>query len=603
MPRVPLLPQVQSSPLGAPRVGVDPSAAGGAAIAQGLQQLNAGVTQAAGELERVYRHEKQKAQAVLLTDAETAFSRAITSELQGDSTAEAATPGASRRPGFLQLRGTTAAESSAKAVEALRKAQAQVAERLTDAEVRQLFLQRSAGQLESAVGRVESHVGAEVQAAAEGSLKARVKEAVDAVANASATEDFDTAAKELFSLEGNVRALASSPEVAEAQLGDIKARMAAVRLQKRIDANDWKGAETVYSEVKEALGADAARFEKSIAGLRTDVKAESLAGELSAKFIRKDGTLNESEAMKALRKEAGSDVKLLDEATTRLRQRAAEFKRDFDVRADDVSRQAFAVFNKKGWAGIPTQLKDALNEVNPNLYMRLKDETEQRYRRSQASKADAKRDQDMANRLAMQEYMKLPQEERAALDVGAFTSSMGVDKLGAGAIEVQQRRDKDAVQKGQSVREGDFVRNVQAEASGVITDKVQLGLLQAESRIAHDRFVQDFKRPPNVDEERQLTQVLLQKVVKERWGILPDGEQFEFQRRAAERKEAMKKQQPQPPPAAAARPATPAPSATPQTGRPPLYVRARQLKAEGKSRAEAARILTSEGYNLSELGN
>jgi hypothetical protein len=594
---------VQSSPLGAPRVGIDPSAANGAAISQGLQQLNAGITQATGELERVYRHEKQRAQAVAVTDAETAFSRAITTELQGDSTVETSAPGALRRTGFLQLRGTAAAESSAKAVESLRQAQKKVAEGLTDAEVRQLFLQRSAGQLESAVGRVEGHVGAEIQAAAEVSLKARVHEAIEAVANAAPAEDFDTAQKEAWSLWGNIQALALSPEAAEAQLADVKARMAGLRLQKRLKVKDVKGAEEVYAEVKDVLGADAVKFEEDLASLRTNVNAESLAATLSAAHLRKDGLLDEKAAMAALREAAGADVKLLDEATLRLRHRATEAKRDWDMRVDDLSRRAFAEFNKKGWGGMDSKLRDELNEANPNLWDRLRDDAEQRYRRSQESKSDAQRAQSEANRLAMQEYMKLPQEERAALNVGVFVAGMGgVDKLGLGAIEVQQRRDKDAVQKGQSVREGDFVRNVSAEASGVITDKTQLSLLQAEARIAHDRFVQDFKRPPSVDEQSRLTQVLLQKVVKERWWILPDGEQFEFQRRAAERKEAMKKQQPQATPAAAPRPAAASPAATPQAGRPPLSVRARQLKAEGKSRAEAARILTSEGYDLSELG-
>lgn len=613
MPRIPLLPQLQSNAAPLVRTPLDAGDAGGEAIAKGLSRFGAGLESAGQDLGMLYKAEKQKAQAVAVTNAETEFARAVNAQLLGEETVEPLAAGLSpedafnaevrrgRRRGFMELRGEAAAAASADTVDALRKLQQDVASKVSDAEARRLFLQRSGGQLESAVAKVEGHVGGEVRAAGLSALKARVNVALDEVARAAGTTDEMAALEKLAEVEGPVRALSLSKEEADSTLADFRAQAAEVRLEKRLASQDWRGAEALWAQVKDSVRAESRpRLEKAMATLRLDGQAEELVDKVSAlNGVRmKDGRLDEGEAFKALESATAQDEKLRSEARVRLRQRIHDVEQAWAQDTKDVGRRAFSVYNQKGWSGIPAGLKAELNERDPALYNRLYDDATARYRRARGDVDSSRREQTEANRLAMQAYMKLPLEERTGLAVPQFLAGFGADKVGVGAVEVQQRKDKDALQRGAGVAESNFVQDTMAAAAGIITQKKQREVLEAEARLAHTQFEQANKRPPNRDESKRLTDSLLRTVTIERpyWF---DSEKPEFERRAEERREAARQQPaaPVPPPAApAAAPAASGGVPPLPNPRPTAAQRAAQLKSAGLNNLQIANQLNADGY-------
>jgi hypothetical protein len=108
-----------------------------------------------------------------------------------------------------------------------------------------------------------------------------------------------------------------------------------------------------------------------------------------------------------------------------------------------------------------------LNRNRPDLEKRLRDDAYAKWRQSKSDKSEVQRELREARKLAHDDFLSRPVEEQATLDLAA-TYGGTTDELGLGDIGVLQRKAKNAVDKGQALKVGDFLRDGLAQGFGVV---------------------------------------------------------------------------------------------------------------------------------------
>lgn len=577
--RIPVLdgPQVSSRPVGTPYGGGDQHA-GGEVVAQGLAQLGEGLGRAAQKIEEV----RKRADAVAVNDLLTAYQSDVISALDGSG----------EQPGFMSTKGVEAQAKRADLLAGLEKRGGQLEESLSGDDQKKLFRQHAQKIYLGGRTRVESHVQQQRRTAEIASLDARAATSLTAIANSYA--DDAQVADTSKAVEQTIRAFEApmGAAVADAKVAEWRSKVAQTRLNQFLAAKDWQGAQAVFAQAKGDLGPAAAQYQKAIDGTKRDSAADGMAQQLAREFTGKDGRVDVTAALAKLDETGGTDTALKDEARHRLEARVVEMDKAWKQDTEKVSDAAFGAYNTGGWPAIPWALKQELNSRNPDLYHRLEKESEMKLRGSRSDQAAARREQAERNKEALNNFLTLPASERATVKVDEWAMGRGLDPLGLSDIKRHQRGSIEVVDKGLSVNSDKFVGQAMAAGQGVAKSKKAKEQLKAEATLEFQRFIDQNKRPPSVDEALELTSKLVENTLEPGW-LWGTNEVPEYERRAHERANGVID------PATPARPpGQPVPPGTTLETPPkaPVGERYQQLKREGKSPKEIAETLNAEGY-------
>lgn len=569
MPRIPIDQNrpISARPMATPfaRQNFD---TGASELAKGLFAAGDAVDEGMREEAKKQQEAKQKADAVAANDALTQFQRDNTHAFYGDS--ESSTPAAGgAAPGdstqhllnkewetagdapapYLGLRGKEATEGSADTLEWLETRRQGLEEKLSNNEQKELFRKHSQRLVESAHETVERHAFAERKRAEVASLEARQQTTLQDIAN-KYTDDVATE-KQAQAVEGTLRAFALSPEDADSKAAGWRAQVAETRLNQYLGANDWKGAQAVLDKAKGSLPAKAAaQFQRAIDSTKRDGVADAIASEIAKQSTSDDGRIDAETALQRLDASVQGDVKVKDEARQRLKQYIVESDAAWERETKRVSSAAYSAFNQSGWRGIPGPLKEELNARNPQLYDRLHDDSERKFRQRGLDGAEARREQAERDRIAKNSFLELPASAQAETDVDEFLAGRGASPGMASEIKVHRRKAGDVVQKGEAASETEFVKQAKAAAQGIVRGKDALKTFEAEALLEYRRMSEEKKRAPSGDESTKAIGGLLLKGMTGK-GWFGPSEEFGFQRSARERKEGA------PPAAPAAAPAQP----------------------------------------------
>lgn len=516
----------------------------------GMESISQGLGQAANGADRMaanYQRAQDEADVVAVNDALAELENDKITALHGDTREKSgglldgaipnqenldevweAPPGA-----FLATKGMQAAEKSSETMDWLSAQRSKRAGKLTTDKQRELFLRQSEKLTTGARNQVESHVSNQIQVAKQASLEGRQKVALHDVANNYADEEL--VAEQTEGVEEVLRALSLSDEDAEAKVTAWRSSVTEVRLNKYLAANDWKGAENLFAREKDVLGPHSVQFEKQIEAVKRDSVADAAAMKAVDGAMFSSGKVDSEKALAAIDAMDG-DSQLKDEARRRTQQRIVQKERAWDAETEKISKESFAAYNSGGWNGIPAPLKLELNERNPELYSRLRNDSERRWKERNQNSAEARREQLERDRIARFEYLSLPAEERAGTDLDEFLAGRGASPVLSSELKVHKRKAGETVQKGEASSESESIRQAMAAAQGVIKGKKDQQEFRAEAALAFQRFQEQHKRAPSQKEwSAEVADMLLK---EERPGLLfGTNEERRFKRLARERKQ------------------------------------------------------------------
>jgi hypothetical protein len=220
------------------------------------------------------------------------------------------TPDAPQGPGFLQMRGMDAVGSSTNAYDALKKRQQDLLNGLTNDKQRELFQQESDGLLVSSRRRIEDHAAQQIGVGQEDSLKSARATALNTIANNYT--DPSVVQQQVSSVIGPAHALLAGRPAAEKQFeAEMMQDVASTRLNQYIANKDWKGAQTLYSQVKDQLGIKADHFENVINIERDRQQGDAAALQVVNSARKPNGFIDEAKAVatfEAIPKDTRSDA-------------------------------------------------------------------------------------------------------------------------------------------------------------------------------------------------------------------------------------------------------------------------------------------------------
>ncbi|MGH9811526.1 MAG: hypothetical protein ACRD4T_00170 [Candidatus Acidiferrales bacterium] len=520
MPRVPLLevPQVETRALPTPyeRTASD---TGLGDLAAGLQRLGAGLERRRLREEQEQAQERKaeearqaKHQEALARANATAASDALNELKHGSQTGLYGDKG---QGGFLATRGQDAAKASEVSLAEMQKRAEALSRRLANDEQRGIFRQHAQGVLLGFRQDVDRHVSTQQRAAEQASLEGAKQLALSSVAHRFGDEL--AVERESRAVEDRLVAFSLSPEDAARDVAEWRRSVVKTRMGALLEAKDWQGAEALYGKAKELLGPEGARIEKDIRAVRRDGEADRLAISAVESAIDDDGRVDADRALAGVDVVTEGDTDIRDEARRRAQQRIMVAERAYDAETERLSKEAHAAYNRGGWNGVPGPLKDALNERNPGLYGRLRDDSDRRYRQRRGAAVDARREQADRDRDARNEFNALSPSERAETDLDAFLAGRGVGKVGASAIKVDQRKAIDSVVKGEAQSETEFLRQARAASLGEgLKGKATAKEFNAGATLRYQQFIEEKKRAPNSTEAKELiADLVLERVTEE----------------------------------------------------------------------------------------
>jgi hypothetical protein len=196
----------------------------------------------------------------------------------------------------------------------------------------------------------------------------------------------------------------------------------------------------------------------------------------------------------------------------------------YDAGTSRLLSEAMASYNVNGWSGMSPALKERLNgrhddERGPALYNRLQEAARAKYKAHQGSKSDQQRWQTQQNRDAMNDFLALPVDVQATIDLspqGTFAQEHpNADVHGFKAIGPKQRHANEVVEKGDSVGFENFVTGVEADAESRLPPartKKERDERAAKKKAARARGTAEFMKfrekhsgnAPSVDEAAAL---------------------------------------------------------------------------------------------------
>lgn len=305
-----------------------------------------------------YAASQESAAELVTTDAQTRYTHEITTTLDGPEATDVnqlsaayqtdfeepagQPPTAPEGPtGYLSSRGTVALERTEETLEHLEKRRKEIAEKLPTEASRNRFLERSAAMYEEARKRVYAHSRQEVGEARGASAKAAASASLDAVAADYSSDQTMQLQEE--TIGPVIRAQQLSPEDGDAKLLEWRKQATTARLNRYLSNKDWRGAESLYGDAKETLGASGEQIEKHIQTLKQDAEGEATALK-AVEGARNEGTgrVDPLKARKALDKmEPGPER---EEAEQRLERRLTAADKNWKSTVDGYYERAFGAY-------------------------------------------------------------------------------------------------------------------------------------------------------------------------------------------------------------------------------------------------------------------
>ena len=446
--RIPVIdgPSVDSRPQQSPGLYVPQQSD---AVAQAVDRTGAEVGQAVDQYVARAAQAKAKADALQEANATTALEREFNAQLYGISGADG-----SRTPGFLETQGLSASENSAATIEGLAKARQKIAESLANDEQRSSFLARSDQMLVGAQRTVESHTAQQFRVAQAASAQALQAQTLEGVFNAP--DDLATPIRSA-AVESSLRALAPSPEAADAAVAKWRSTLAATQIDRELNGNDFASADKLYEEKHDDLGllrdnvaARIASAKKAAATAGANAQAELAVEGILGKSRNEDGYVDEAKARAAL--EAVPETERTRVRTLLNAQLTEESKR---LEYDNKQRrlQALELERKQGLGAVLSDRKlvEGFDKYDGEFLHRMLNEADLKWRRAQAAKnndAGARREQAALDATALNEYQALGQQEMADTDPEDFATGRGMSEVAKSKLKVLHTKAGGAVTKG-----------------------------------------------------------------------------------------------------------------------------------------------------------
>ncbi len=402
---------------------------------------------------------------------------------QQDPGAEGYTPN-----GYLELQGDTAVEHSVPTQQYLQKELKRIADVAPNERVKAALQHKFALMYDQAHQQIESHTSQQIEVAKQASANALLNTArTDVTLN---PED-DNAAALAFAkgVDAATLGFKSAPDKAAREQA-WHGQIAADRLSALIDKGDFKKADAVLNSNRQALGVKADAFEKVIQGHKDQAQAQVVAQTFVESSMSPDGTVDEAKLNKLLDTVAPEKRKLVDEVT---KQAVVRAEHAVKQQKENIATGVFKQVNVKGFWGVPQAQRDALNQADPVLYDRLKNEADRQFRERHATDHEAQRLQNERNRDALEVYKKQADGDpagRAKVDLDHMLAGLGVDGPGRHIIEAHQAADKQTVAKGNADKEPAFVQQaVDAILPGKARTKENGAQFEGVKTMARDAFL------------------------------------------------------------------------------------------------------------------
>ncbi len=440
--------------------------------------------------------------------------------LTEDDIASVGAPGEHQK-GFLDTRGSEAYEKAGDVTEALSKKYDSLVAAAGNQTQRTLFQNRLNQLKASAHLQIAEHEGQQRRvvevAATNGLLDTSLRSASNLYDQPKEWRPFVKDA--LDSLQRS-----SLPEEFEAKKADYLSKVSQTVISGYLEHGDIAGAQRQFKADSDTLGPDGAAVKARIdQALKVqqraaiDIEGEKLAAKMVGEATSPTGKVDEAKALAAVDKIPEGPLR--DEARQRLHQRITAVTAAYKEDTDTISKAAFGAFNTGGWSGIPPGLKTSLNERNPELYDKLKNEAERKWKARQGSKADERREQAAINKEALNDFMSLPTADRAKQDMKLFLADHpGVDQLGASALGPHKQNAAAVLEKAGAEQESEFVRQAVAARpvlkpgsenpltkSGKATAAANDKAWRARATLAYQQFVLTHQKAPTDEEAAKLS--------------------------------------------------------------------------------------------------
>ena len=329
MPRVPMLNGPSLEPRGAPSSAPN-LLSGSSALGTAVQQVGGAIEQQAGKVEAKFQKEAREAEAVIGADA----------DLELDSRLEAV------KAETFKLKGLSASEGRAKAVEQAAKSRAEVAATIKSEAERNRFLTRSATAVMAARRQIEHYVGSEYDAHRQGVVKATEESAI-AKAQSGVLDPAEFSLIETNAIR-TIRETQRSEEEGTQRIADFQSRTAAGYTQGLLAQGRVSDAVQYVEKSRATLGARYPEAKALVDRANAGAEKDRIAGEVAklvdttAEAVRTpDGYVTEEDLRKAVPVE-GYEGSQRDQVEAALRQRVqlehARFKADGDKHRDNVNR-------------------------------------------------------------------------------------------------------------------------------------------------------------------------------------------------------------------------------------------------------------------------
>lgn len=305
--------------------------AGSAALTKGMEDFGKGVGSVGDMLASQVGAEQHRASVAIATDKQNALKSDYNARLDGgaprqqgatvvsgtegttppsDDAIDAAGTGGQRTvqldlanpardSGFLSLSGKDAMAARGSTLDYLDKRRNELANSITDAAARKLFLGATTDDLLRARDTVERHTSQQLRASELDAVKGLQVLSLRDVANSYSDDKLASDAE--ASVVGRIGALSLSEEGKQADIADWQSKITSTRLNQFIAAKDWQGAQSLYAREKGRLNAnEAPHFAATIATLRDKEESNGTAFNLVNAARQENGFVDTAKAITAL---------------------------------------------------------------------------------------------------------------------------------------------------------------------------------------------------------------------------------------------------------------------------------------------------------------
>jgi len=227
----------------------------------------------------------------------------------------------------------------------------------------------------------------------------------------------------------------------------------------------------------------------------------------------------------------------------RLNQEAAAKKR----KVDEWKNSAGAAYNEGGYHAIPPGLVEKLQKYDSAFLRQLANAQDIKNARALAMRtgevAKVRKQESMADKLALEHYRGLPAAERASTDVKQWVLGKGLSEYGAAKVQTVATRAKDYADKGFSHDSDAFTMEAEKSAKPLFDGKkapmkdkeAKRATYRAEAQEAFDDFVDREKRAPSKAESiAEIGKLKARTTLDSAWWQF-EKTGMEFERRAEER--------------------------------------------------------------------